>query len=109
MGNNYPGRYKCQDRDGESDQRPWEHYVFARRYLYFGLAECFDVIAGGTYSVTVADANGCTGSDSILITVNANPSATIVASPGEEVCEGRRPERQQVRLPREGRFHKGRL
>ena len=34
------------------------------------------VTASGTYDVTVTDANGCEGWDDIVITVNANPTAT---------------------------------
>lgn len=36
-----------------------------------------EVTAGGTYSLTVTDATGCTGSDSVVITENPLPDATI--------------------------------
>ncbi|RMH00936.1 MAG: hypothetical protein D6706_02835, partial [Chloroflexi bacterium] len=36
--------------------------------------------ATGTYSVTVTDANGCTGTASTTVTVNANPTPTISVS-----------------------------
>ncbi|MCK4658074.1 MAG: SUMF1/EgtB/PvdO family nonheme iron enzyme [Phycisphaerae bacterium] len=50
--------------------------------------QTIDVTAGGTYSVTVANASGCEGSDDINITVNANPAPDILAIPGPVVCEG---------------------
>ena len=33
--------------------------------------------AGGTYTVTITDANGCTGTDATTVVVNANPVCTI--------------------------------
>jgi hypothetical protein len=36
----------------------------------------------------VTDANGCQGSDSLAVTVNANPTVTITATPGATVCDG---------------------
>jgi len=45
-----------------------------------------EVTAGGTYSLTVTDATGCTGSDSVVVTENPLPDATIT---GElAFCEG---------------------
>ncbi|MFN5222840.1 MAG: hypothetical protein ACK5DJ_01530, partial [Bacteroidota bacterium] len=38
------------------------------------------VSVAGTYSVTVTDANGCTGTDSQLLTVNANPVPNITGN-----------------------------
>nr|CAI78899.1 hypothetical protein fc143 [uncultured bacterium] len=49
--------------------------------------QTIDVITGGTYSVTVMDTNGCDGSDDIVITVNPNPTPTVMATPGTTVCE----------------------
>ncbi len=40
------------------------------------------------YGVTVTDANGCQGTDSLAVTVNANPTVTITATPGATVCDG---------------------
>ncbi len=40
-----------------------------------------------TYSITVTDANGCFGTDSIVITVNPNPSVLATAS-DSIICEG---------------------
>ncbi len=37
------------------------------------------VSAGGTYSVVVTDANGCTGNDAINVTINANPVVALGA------------------------------
>ena len=37
-----------------------------------------NVSAAGSYSVTVSDANGCTGTDDFVVTVNAPPIATLV-------------------------------
>ncbi|MEI6815096.1 MAG: hypothetical protein WCL14_00700, partial [Bacteroidota bacterium] len=39
------------------------------------------VTASGTYPVTVTNAGGCTGTSTITVTVNANPSTTITGSP----------------------------
>jgi hypothetical protein len=44
------------------------------------------VTASGTYDVTVTDANGCQGWDDIIVTVNANPTAT--AWNDGPVCDG---------------------
>lgn len=45
------------------------------------------VSASGIYTVTVTDANGCTGTDNISVTVNSNPTATISGSP-LSFCQG---------------------
>ncbi|MCK4658222.1 MAG: hypothetical protein KAV82_01755, partial [Phycisphaerae bacterium] len=50
--------------------------------------QTIDVITTGTYSVTVTNAGGCTGNDSIDISVNPNLMPTIIATPGAEVCDG---------------------
>lgn len=42
----------------------------------------------GTYSVTVTDAKGCSGSDAIELTRNPDPVVTIQASPAAAVCAG---------------------
>jgi PKD repeat protein len=41
-----------------------------------------------TYTVTGVDANGCTNTASISITVNASPSVSASASPSTSVCSG---------------------
>jgi len=41
---------------------------------------------GGTYTVTVTDANGCIGSTSQLVTINANPVPVI--SGNNAICDG---------------------
>ncbi|MEK7413395.1 MAG: hypothetical protein AAB263_08765, partial [Planctomycetota bacterium] len=46
------------------------------------------VSTGGTYSVTVTDANGCTGVASQLVTVLPAPTASISASGATTFCEG---------------------
>lgn len=42
----------------------------------------------GSYSVTGIDANGCSGSNTINITVNALPNVGIQSSPGNTFCAG---------------------
>ena len=44
-------------------------------------------ISTTTYSVTVTDANGCTASTSVLVTVNPTPSVILNVNPGE-ICLG---------------------
>lgn len=46
--------------------------------------ESITVSSSGTYSVTVSDGIGCTGTTSQLVTANANPSPTIAG--GSVVC-----------------------
>lgn len=41
-----------------------------------------------TYTVTVSDANGCGGSDAMILTVNANPDPIITANPDDTICYG---------------------
>jgi gliding motility-associated-like protein len=43
-------------------------------------------VGGGTYSVTVTDSNGCTGTDSFVVTENPNPTPTITGD--DAVCAG---------------------
>jgi gliding motility-associated-like protein len=44
------------------------------------VGQTLDVTTNGTYSVTVTDANGCTGEDDFNITTNPNPNPTIAGS-----------------------------
>jgi hypothetical protein len=44
--------------------------------------------SGGTYSVTVTDASGCTASAAKVITVTSNPAPSISASNNTPVCAG---------------------
>src|SRR5690606_1018232 len=47
------------------------------------------VIASGDYSVTVGDANGCSGtSPAMAVTVHENPAPVITADGPTEFCEG---------------------
>ena len=46
------------------------------------------VYSSGTYYVTATDVHGCTGVNSILITVNANPTPTINSLGNPNLCEG---------------------
>jgi hypothetical protein len=50
--------------------------------------QTIDVTTTNTYQVSVMDANGCQGSNTIAVTVNANPSVSITATPANTVCEG---------------------
>ena len=45
-----------------------------------------DVTAAGSYTVTVTDANGCTGTDALQLTVNQNPAALVTPQPYD--CDG---------------------
>ena len=45
-----------------------------------------DVFSAGSVSVTVSDANGCTGSDEVIVTTSIPPAVEIMGS--EELCEG---------------------
>jgi len=58
-------------------------------YLWSTGASTETIIASssGTYSVTVSDASGCTGTASIVITVG-NPVPTIVSSGATTFCQG---------------------
>jgi len=42
--------------------------------------------ASGTYTVTVTNAGGCTGTSSVIVTVNSNP--TPLASSNSPICQG---------------------
>ncbi|MBI4929414.1 MAG: T9SS type A sorting domain-containing protein [Bacteroidetes bacterium] len=44
------------------------------------------ISAPGTYSVLVTDVNGCTGSDTVIVTINALP--VIVAGSSVTICSG---------------------
>ncbi len=46
------------------------------------------VTKSGTYTVTVADSNGCSGATSIDIVVNTPPTPTITANGPVDFCEG---------------------
>jgi len=48
--------------------------------------EFIEVNASGTYTVTVTDANGCTGSESILVSQNDNPIINITGD--TQFCTG---------------------
>ena len=50
--------------------------------------QTIDVSTGGSYIVTVTDAYGCQGQGEVFVTVNANPSPRITASPSDTVCSG---------------------
>ena len=47
--------------------------------------QTISVTTAGTYSVTVADASGCTGTTSVTVTVNSSLSPTVV---GNDFCAG---------------------
>ena len=49
------------------------------------VAQTSTITAGGTYTVTVTDANGCSGTDDIIITEYTNPTPIIT---GSDFCAG---------------------
>lgn len=51
-------------------------------------SQAITVTAGGNYSVTVTNANGCAASASQSVTVNSLPAATISAGGPTTFCEG---------------------
>ncbi|MEQ1745663.1 MAG: hypothetical protein ABMA02_09565, partial [Saprospiraceae bacterium] len=51
-----------------------------------GNTQSIDVTSAGNYTVTVTDANGCTGTASFNLTVNPVPTPTITAAP--YACNG---------------------
>ncbi len=53
-----------------------------------GTDEMISVNASGNNSVTVTDMNGCTGSASLIITVNTNPTPSITPSGFTTFCDG---------------------
>ncbi|MDP9192467.1 MAG: hypothetical protein M3P06_12275 [Acidobacteriota bacterium] len=50
--------------------------------------QSINVTTGGTYSVTVTDANGCSGTDSHIIAINATPTGNITPSGPTTFCDG---------------------
>lgn len=50
------------------------------------LNQTLQVFASGTYAVTITDANGCTGSSSLMVT--ETPSLTPIITGALEFCEG---------------------
>ena len=51
-------------------------------------AQTISITTQGIYSVTVTDANGCTGTDSIIVFVNPLPIVNITASGPTTFCRG---------------------
>jgi uncharacterized repeat protein (TIGR01451 family) len=51
-------------------------------------SQSINVTTGGTYSVTVTDANGCSGSDSHIIAINNTPTGNITPSGPTTFCDG---------------------
>ena len=51
-----------------------------------GAAQTLSANTAGTYTVTVTDGNGCVGTDTFVLTVNANPTPTITGT--LEFCTG---------------------
>ncbi|KKP52785.1 MAG: PKD domain containing protein [candidate division TM6 bacterium GW2011_GWF2_33_332] len=50
------------------------------------VSQTIDVVVAGTYSVTVSDANGCTGNASVTVNVFSNPSPVITGD--TQICPG---------------------
>jgi gliding motility-associated-like protein len=55
---------------------------YANSYLWsnFGTTNTISVSNGGTYSVTITDANGCTDDASVTVTTNSLPNALIIGN-----------------------------
>ena len=54
-----------------------------------GTSQMETVSATGTYFVDVTDANGCSSSDTIVVTIDAMPDAgTILCTGGSDICVG---------------------
>lgn len=52
-------------------------------------ADNITVSSSGSYSVTYTDGNGCTSADTVVVTVNANPSAPVITASGStSFCTG---------------------
>ena len=51
-------------------------------------SQLINVTTGGTFDLTVTDAFGCTGTATILTTVNQLPNAVIVPSGSTNLCQG---------------------
>lgn len=51
-----------------------------------GTTQITNATVSGTYTVTVTDGNGCTGSDNVVVTVNPIPNAN--AGPDQTICLG---------------------
>ncbi len=45
-----------------------------------GISQTLNVTTGGSYSVTVTDANGCTGTDNVTVIENPNPVPSITGT-----------------------------
>ncbi|HKR06490.1 MAG TPA: T9SS type A sorting domain-containing protein [Bacteroidia bacterium] len=52
------------------------------------ITQTINVTFAGIYTVTVCDANGCTGSASVTVTINPNPVAVITPSVTTYICLG---------------------
>ncbi|HYC60120.1 MAG TPA: hypothetical protein VEK79_11205 [Thermoanaerobaculia bacterium] len=52
------------------------------------ISQSINVTTSGVYTVTVTDANGCTGTDTHTITIDATPAATITPSGPTTFCAG---------------------
>lgn len=50
--------------------------------------QLLDVVATGGYEVTVTDANGCVGTDDIVVIVNPIPAPVVTPGPVVEFCVG---------------------
>jgi len=64
----------------------WNNNIIGAGYLHGSTQEIITVSSSGTYTVTVTDGNGCTGSASQAATVNPLPVSTV--SGGGTVCGG---------------------
>jgi len=79
-----PGLTVCQGQNTTLTALGANSYVWNT-----GATDAFITVnTAGTYSVTGTDNNGCTGSATVIIVVNANPTVSISSNPGLTLCQG---------------------
>jgi hypothetical protein len=70
----------------------WVVYRCGCNYSLYCKCRCCHSIckpsANNTYTLTVTDANSCTGTTTRVVTVAAPPTLTAIASPANVVCRG---------------------
>ncbi len=72
----------CQSQPAVIDAGSYNSYVWSTG----ATTQTINATATGNYTVTVTDANGCTGSDLIAVTINALPTPSITGT--LQFCSG---------------------